>query len=114
MKKIVYNNSLDHESIDLAISENVKVTLRKERYKQLISELIPEMKDEIQASINRFNRANNMREECINFIKDIRSIFYDGLEDSDFMFKNDIEKVKENEEKMTEMLEKYSRLLGFE
>jgi len=114
MKKIVYNNSLDHESIDLLISPHVKVSLTQERYKQLISELVPEMKDDIQSSINRFNRANNMREECVHFIKDIRSVFYDGDDDSDYMFKNDIEKVKENETRLTEMLEKYSRLLGFE
>jgi len=112
--KIVFNNSLDHKSVDLYVSENVKVSLTKERYSQLISEIIPDMQDDIQSSINRFNNANAMREKCIGFIKDIRNIFYSGGSDSDYMFKNDIDTIKENEEKLTEMLEKYSRLLGFE
>jgi hypothetical protein len=114
MKKIVYNNNIEWESVDLYLAENISVKLTKERYLQLVSELIPEMNDEVQASINRFNKANAMREECFRFIKDIRSIFYDDFDSDDFMFKKNIEKVIENEDQMTEMLEKYSRLLGFE
>ncbi len=114
MEKIVYNNSLDHKSIDLLLSESVNVRLTRERYEQLISELVPEMKEDIQASINRFNNASKMREDCIRFIKDIRNVFYDGDTDSDYMFKKSIGEIKEDSNKLDEMLDRYSRLLGFE
>lgn len=108
----IRNNSLTHRSIDIDISEGVSIHLYKEQYDTLCNLLCADLKDEFVRSLNRLVKADETRKECYNFTKEIREIFYDCEDDCDYAILRDLKKI--DPDKLYAVLEKYSKLLGFE
>lgn len=111
MGKIVLNHDLRCEHVELHVSKNVLVRLSNKTYNNLVSELCVELKADIERSKARDSRSDERRNNCINFIGEIRSVFYENLSD-DYMLKKTLEDIDKTI--LDDVLDKYSQLLGFE
>ena len=105
----IRNNSLSNRSIDIDISEGVSVHLYQHEYDELCRLLCADMKEEIESAHKFDKRATELREQCWHLTKDLRELFYDC--DCDIALFKGIDDVPED--KLKEVLEKYSKLLGF-
>ncbi|MCT3661068.1 hypothetical protein HZR00_00875 [Elizabethkingia anophelis] len=106
----VRNNYVGSKSIDIVIDNNIILTLNNDQYDELISELNPSLAEKVKESDLYFKGAQKKIQECNNFIREVRDIFYDML---DFTgVKRDLKNV--DTIKLDEILEKYNELLGFE
>ena len=108
----IRNNSLTHRSIDIDISNGVSVHLYKKQYDELCNLLCSDLKEEFEASQRRLTKANETREQCFNLTKEIREIFYDCEDGCDYAIRREARQI--DDEKLYAVLEKYSKLLGFE
>lgn len=108
----IRNNDLDAKSIDVDISAGVSVHLSEDEYENLCTLLCEDLKDEFDRSIKRMDSSDKLRRECWALINDIRNIFYEIEDGSDYAIRKGLDDI--DRDVLFDTIDKYSELLGFE
>ncbi|MGK6342878.1 hypothetical protein ACMGDK_11600 [Chryseobacterium sp. DT-3] len=107
----VRNNQVGRKTIDIDLNESVTISLRDQQYDELLKALEVSMAEKIINSDARTIKANKRADTALDFIKEIRNVFYD-MEGDFFILRRDLEDIPLL--KLDEVLEKYNEYLGFE
>ena len=107
----VRNNYTGNKSIDIDLSPKVTISLRDEQYDQLVEALDASMAEKIKESDKYQARVEKRSKACRDFIEEIRDVFYD-MEVPGFGLKRCLKEI--DSDKLDELLDKHSKLLGFE
>jgi len=106
----VRNNHLGQKHIDIDFGSTITISLYDEQYDELINALELSMAEKVIDSNQRVialeKRADNIRV----FIKEIREFFYD----MDSVFITQKKMTELDSEKLTQLLNNYNDLLGFQ
>jgi len=105
----IRNNDLSDKSIVINISDEVSIRLCKQQYDEFISLLLPSMEQEFKYAYIVQKKANEQCFDCLRFMSEIRELFYDCS--CDICLLRDMSEVAP--ERLSEILDKYSNLLGF-
>lgn len=108
----IRNNDLEAKSIDIDISSGVSVHLSKDEYISLCNLLCTDLKDEFNLSIKRMEKSVKTSKECWELINDIRNIFYEIENGSDYAIRKGLDEI--DKEQLFDIIDKHSKLLGFE
>ncbi|WP_303208661.1 hypothetical protein [Bacteroides oleiciplenus] len=106
----IRNNDLSDKSIVINITDEVSICLCKQQYDEFISLLIPSMEQEFKYAYIVQKQANEQRFDCLRFMSEIRELFYDCS--CGICLLREMSEI--DSEKLSEILDKYSNLLGFE
>ena len=106
----VRNNHIKQKNIDIDFGDTISISLQNEHYYELINALELTMAEKVIDSTQRVITLENRAEKVRVFINEIREFFYDM--DSVFITLKDISEL--DSDKLTDLLNKYDDLLGFQ
>ena len=100
---------LDRVSINF---DSVSITISKSDYAELVSKMGTKLENDLAQAQKVYDKYRIKMEHMNRFSKDLRALFYDGDEDGDYFFCKDLPDIDRN--KLKEVLDNNSKLLGFE
>lgn len=101
-----------NEEYKIELTNGLLLKLTPDEYQDLCK-AISDKNAEDAAAIQKADARYFKRAEKVEaFVKDLRSLFYHGDEDGDFLFRTDLKAI--DEDKLSDLLDQHKEILGLE